>query len=278
MTSQPAPRRVAIAALVIAVANAAPVAAEAPHRSVAVLEFRSGSTALPAVGTRVGRVLASRTSLKLLGDDHARQRFGDGLDRAVVDCAGDAVCIGQIGARLGTDEVLLVGVSELGDVILTIQRIQSSDGTVDGRLAEALAAEAAPSDDELAGYLQRVLPAEDFVRFGVIAIKVNVGGADIWVGGEARGPSPIDPIRVPAPSRYVIEIKKSGFAPFRASIAVPPDSEVNVDAELTRPGKASRWYGTWWIAGAAAVLVAGAITTAVIVSSDASSVPITGHF
>ena len=57
----------------------------------------------------------------------------------MVECAGDAVCIGAIGARLGTDEVLLVGVSELGDVIFTLQRIKSGDGTVDGRVAEALA-------------------------------------------------------------------------------------------------------------------------------------------
>ncbi len=253
--------------------------ADGPRRSTAVLEFRAGSAALPQLGSRIGVVLATRTSLKVLGDDQARQRYGDGLDRAVVDCAGDSACIGAIGHKLGTDEVMLVGVSELGDVILSIQRISSGAGAVTGRVAEALAADAAPTDDELVAYLERVLPAEDFVRFGTIAIKVNVAGAEIWVGGTSRGASPIPAIRVPAPSRYPIEIKKAGFSPFRASVAVPPDGQVDVDAELQQPGRGgSAWYAKWWVAAAAGVIVAGGITAAVLLSRDQSSVPIGGHF
>ncbi|MBK7194560.1 MAG: PEGA domain-containing protein [Myxococcales bacterium] len=253
--------------------------AAAGGRSTAVLEFRSGTKALPAISGRVGGVLSGRTSLKVLGGDQARQRYGEGLDQAVVECAGDAVCIGAIGARLGTDEVLLVGVSELGDVIFTLQRIKSGDGTVDGRVAEALAADTVPSDDDLVGYLERVLPAEDFVRFGTLAIKVNVAGAEIWVGGTSKGRSPIDAIRVPAPSRYPIEIKKAGFAPFRASVQISPDTEVNVDAELTRPGgKASAWYSKWWVVATAGVVVAGAVTTAVILTRESDTVPVMGHF
>ncbi|MBK9031201.1 MAG: PEGA domain-containing protein [Myxococcales bacterium] len=264
-----------IAALMIALV--AP--ARADSRSTAVVEFRSGSAALPDISARVGAVLSGRTSLKVVGGDQARQRYGEGLDRAVVECAGDAVCIGKIGARLGTDEVLLVGVSELGDVIFTLQRIASGDGTVDGRVAEALAADVVPTDDDLVGYLERVLPPEDFVRFGTIAIKVNVAGAEIWVGGIPKGASPIPAFRVPAPSRYPIEIKKAGYAAFRASVSVPPDAEVNVDAELTRPGgRAGAWYSKWWVVATAGVLVAGAVTTAVILTRDVNSVPISGHF
>lgn len=267
-----------LAALVIAMLVPS-VALGGGRRSTAVLEFRAGSAALPDLGSRVGAVLSSRTSLKVLGDDQARQRYGDGLDRAVVDCAGDSACIGAIGAKLGTDEVMLVGVSELGDVILSIQRIESGGGTVAGRVAEALAADAAPTDDELVAYLERVLPAEDFVRFGTIAIKVNVAGAEIWVGGTSRGQSPIPAIKVPAPSSYPIEIKKAGFSPFRASVAVPPDGQVDVDAELQRPGAGgSAWYAKWWVAAAAGVLVAGGVATVYLVTRDDSSVPIGGHF
>ena len=108
---------------------------------------------------------------------------------------------------------------------------------------------------------------------------VNLAGAEIWVGGTSRGKSPIDAIRVPAPSRYPIEIKKAGFSPFRASVAISPDTEVNVDAELTRPGgKGAAWYSKWWVVATAGVVVAGAVTTAVILTRDADSVPVMGHF
>ena len=152
-------RAIAALAALATVTAAVPIAhADDPRRTVAVLEYRSDSTALPAIGSRIATVLRQRTSLRVLGDDQARQRYGTKLAAAVVDCQGDAGCIGAIGSKLGVSEVVLIGVSELGDVILTVQRIDSKDGVVRSRLAEALAADAAPSDDELVGYLGRVLP------------------------------------------------------------------------------------------------------------------------
>lgn len=268
-------RRLLLACAVVAAA-AGPATAEAP--TTAVLEFRSGSSALPDLGARVAAVVGARTSRQVLGSDQARQRFGDGLDQAVAACAGEAACIGAIGGKLRVAEVLLVGVSELGDVILTIQRIGVDDGAVESRIAEALAADAAPTDAELVGYLERVLPVEDFVRFGTISIKVNVAGAEIWVGGQTKGRAPIPAIRVPAPSRYPIEIKKAGFAPFRATVDVPPDGAVDVDAELTRPGGAGGpWYGKWWVVATAGVVVAGAVATTIVLTRDDASVPFTGR-
>ena len=278
----PRPAARAIAALVAAavLAGAAPALAGDPRRAVAVLEFRSDSSALPAVGARFAAVMGSRTSLRVLGGDQARQRYGAGLDADVVKCDGEARCIGAIGQRLGVAEVVLIGVSELGDVILTVQRIESGSGRVDGRLAEALAGDAAPADDELVEYLERVLPPEDFVRFGLIAITVNVGGAEIVVGGHKRGTSPLAAIRVPAPSTYDIAVKKAGFLPFRAEVKVPPDGEMKVNAILQRPGQggAGPWYARWWVAAVAGVVVAGAVTTGYVLSRDRDAVPAGGHF
>ena len=270
-----------VAALALAgvVAGTGPARADDPRRAVAVLEFRSDSTALPQAAARFSAVLASRTSLRVLGDDQARQRYGADLDGDVVRCDGEARCIGAIGKRLGVDEVLLIGVSELGDVILTVQRIDSARGKVEGRLAEALAADAAPAEGELVGYLERVLPPEDFVRFGTIAVKVNVGGAEILVGGQRRGVSPLPAIRVPAPSTYDIEVKKAGFLPFKAEVEVPPDGAMKVNANLQRPGQGgSAWYAKWWVAAAAGVVVAGAVTGGILYARDRDSVPADGRF
>lgn len=266
-------------ALVAAVAMLPAVArAEDPRRAVAVLEFRSDSTALPEIGARFAAVLGTRTSLKVLGDDQARQRYGDGLAADVVACDGEAGCIGRVGKKLGVAEIMLVGVSELGDVILTVQRIDSKSGKVAARLAEALAADSAPDDDQLAAYLERVLPAEDFVRFGTIVIKVNVGGADVIVGGVPRGTSPIPDLRVPAPATYPIEVKKLGYQTFRAEVDVPPDANLKVNATLVKPGQGgAAWYSKWYVAAAAGVLVAGAATSVYLLSRDRDSVPAMGE-
>lgn len=271
-------RRTAAVALAAWLATPGVAAAEDPRRSIAVVEFRSDSSALPKIGARFASLLGSRTSLKVLGDDQARQRYGDDLDADVVACDGEARCIGRVGQKLGVAEVLLVGVSELGDVILTVQRIDSKSGAVRARLAEALAADSAPEDDGLAVYLGRVLPAEDFVRFGTIVIKVNVAGAEVIVGGQTRGNSPIPDLRVPAPATYPIEVKKLGYVTFRAEVDVPPDSNLKVNATLTKPGQGrDAWYSKWYVGAAAGVILAGTVTGVVLLSRDRDSVPIGGE-
>jgi hypothetical protein len=253
------------------------VRADDPRRSVAVLEFRSESPALPQIGRKIADVLSARTSLKVLGDDQARQRYGATLDADVVGCDGEAGCIGRIGQKLKVNEVLLVGVSELGDVIMAVQRIDSKSGRVRARLAEAMAADAAPTDDELGVFLGRVLPVEDFVRFGIIAIRVNVDGADVKVGGTPRGTSPVPDLRVPAPATYPIEVSKVGFVSFRAEVDIAPDANIKVNAQLTRPGQAEdKWYKRWYVGVAAGVIVAGAVTTTVVLVRDRDSVPVDG--
>jgi hypothetical protein len=271
-------RAAALCALAAVLALPTAARAEDPRRSIAVLEFRSDSSALPEIGARFAALLGSRTSLKVLGDDQARQRYGNALDGDVVACDGEARCIGRIGQKLGVAEILLVGVSELGDVILTVQRIDSKSGKVKARLAEALAADSAPEDDGLVVYLGRVLPAEDFIRFGTIVIKVNVAGAEVIVGGQPRGNSPIPDLRVPAPATYPIEVKKLGYLTFRAEVDVPPDANLKVNATLTKPGQGGgAWYSKWYVGAVAGVIIVGAATGTYFLTRERDSVPIGGE-
>ena len=111
-----------------------------PKRKVAVLEYRSGSAALPGIAKRLLDEMTKLTSLQLLGPDQTRTIYGETLDSALVKCAGDAECIAKIGKKVGAAEVVLVGISELGDVILTMQRIDVPARNVVTRVADSLAA------------------------------------------------------------------------------------------------------------------------------------------
>ena len=192
----------------------------------------------------------------------------------MVACQGEADCVARIGADLSAAEVLLVGVSEFGDVILTLQRIDVKSGKVLTRIAEALAPGDEPNDKQLIGWLKRVLPVSDFLQYGTIRIAASVAGARITIGGRDHGLTPVvDPILVLAPATYDIRISKEGYTAFRASIAVPPDGEVDVRSLLTR-----NTTSKWWIAavvGTAAVAIAG--VTWLVLSSEATTVPVGGE-
>lgn len=238
-----------------------------PRRPVAVLEFRSGSPALGSIGERLAKILRDRTSLDVSDQTDARRRYGGDLEKAVAACAGAAPCIARIGRKLKVDEILLVGVADFGDVIVTLQRISAANGKVRARIAEALGSETAADAEALDGFLRRVMPKSDFLRYGTLRIRANVDGARVDVGGIRRGSTPVSPLRVAAPATYRIEVSKPGYIDFRASVAVPPDAEVQVRPVLERRGD-NAWYEKWWVIALAGTVAAGAVTTAVIISFD----------
>ncbi len=270
----------AVAAAMATLAVSAPAAADSdPRRRVAVLEYRAGSKAMPELDDRFAKILAAGTSLDVVDAVEARKRYGSGLDAAVVGCGGEAACVAKLGSRIGAQEILLVGISELGDVILTLQRIDVKKRAVSERIAEALAVDAAPDDSALRRYLERVMPKSDFIRYGVIHIDANLSGAAVEVGGEKRGLTPVPALRLRAPASYEIRVSKDGFVPFRAQVAVPPEGEVRVEAELSRRSSNPRWYQRWWVPVVAGVVVAGAAAGSyVLLTEDPDSVPVSGSF
>ena len=250
-----------------------------PKRKVVVIEYRSGSSALPGIAKRIVETMTKLTSLQLLDPDQTRTVYGDQLDQAIPKCSGDAACIAAIGKKVGAADVLLVGVSELGDVILTVQRIEVAKGEAVTRIADSLAAGAVPSDDQINGYLARLLAPADFMRYGVIDIVANLAGAAVTVGGTSRGLTPIEALKLPAPATYEIRVEKEGFVPFTTKVALPPDGEIKVEAALSRRGGNGAWYGRWYVLAGAGVLVAGAAGTAIYFgtrSETSSTVPVTG--
>jgi hypothetical protein len=254
------------AALVLLAAASGLARAEPdPRRRLAVLEYRGGSAELTGIGGRIAGFLSQRTSLDVVDAEKARAGY-PALESDLSACGGQAGCVAAIGARLGAAEVLLVGVGEFGDVILTLQRIDVAQRRAVSRVAEALAAGDEPDDGQLASWLERVLPASDWSRFGVIRIAASQSGADVAVGGRARGKTPLSPIKVPAPATYDIVVAKPGFVDFRASVAVPPEAEVVVRAELSHRSERP-WYGRWWGVTLIGAVAVGALATTVIVTS-----------
>jgi len=246
-------------------------------RKVAVLEYRAGSAALAGIDVRIAGLLATQTSLDVVDAAEARKQYGAKLDGDVVACGGEAACIAKIGGKVGAKEVLLVGVSEFGDVILTLQRIDVRRRKVAMRIAEALAADADPGDGDLGAYLRRVMPESDFLRYGTIRVSANLAGAEVFLGKERKGTTPVEAIKVRAPATYELRLTHKGYTPFQAKVAVPPEGDIEVTARLTKDGGGGPWYTKWWVVAIAGAAVAGGVGVGFYMSQDdPTSVPATG--
>jgi hypothetical protein len=233
-----------------------------PKRKIAVLEYRSGSSALVGIGAKLAELIGKQTSINVLDPQQARTVFGEQLDQVVVKCGGDAECVAKIGVRLGVTEVILIGVSELGDVILSMQRIDVKTHAVNARMTDSLNSNGTPDSEQLSQYLGRLLPPTDFLRFGIIDIIASQDGALVTVGGERRGTTPIQPLKLKAPETYAIKVEKTGYVPFSTKVQLAPDSEIKVEAELSKR-TAAAWYQHWYVLAGLGVVVAGAAGTTI---------------
>jgi hypothetical protein len=247
-------------------------------RSIAVLEFRAGSARLPEIAMRLGRLLKKGTSHRIVDLETARAQAGVRLDESVARCGGEPRCIAGIGQRLGVEEVLLVGVSELGDVLVAIQRVDSKTGRVLGRTSDSLQPGSEPGEAALEGYLKRLLPPGDFLRWGTLRIRADVEGATVEVDGKPRGVTPLAPIQLTAPSTVDVRVTKSGRVDYVARVDIVPDAAFELRPVLP-PKPARPITSRWWFWAAAGLVVAGTVTTIVVLTDDPpSTVPIEVEF
>ncbi len=242
-------------------------------RTVAVLEFRSGTRAVPRITRTFATRLARLTSHRVIPPSEARRLLGS-VDGDVAQCKGEASCIAAIGNELRCDEVVLVGISQLGDTILAFQRIDSARGVVLARLADTLGRRRRITTSSLDRYLRRLFPAGDFKRYGKIAVRTNTTGDRVFVDGQYRGQTPLPPLRVAAPGRYAIRVTRPGHDDFLARLDVLPDALVEVTPTLGRKHTPTRWYQRWWVwAIVGGVVVASATTAVVLTTRGPDEVP-----
>jgi hypothetical protein len=243
-------------------------------RTIAVLEFRAGVRAAARISTGMAEQLERLTSHKVISPAEARRRLGPAMDGEVARCSGEPACIGSVGRRLGCDEVILVGLSELGDLIVAIQRIDAS-GQVLARLADSLQRRRRISKQQLVSYLRRLLPPTDFKRYGQIVVHSAKDGDEVFLDGALQGRAPLPPLRVSAPARYEVKVTRPGHEPFIARLDVLPDATVEVTPTLSRKTKPLKWYQHWWVWALVGGVAAGTATAvaAVSLSRGPDSVP-----
>jgi len=227
------------------------------RRKVAVVEFRGGVEQAAGLAQRLADRLKKTASLVVMSPIEARQHVAR-IDAEVARCSGDEKCLARLGVQLDVDEVLMVGISKLGDVVLALQRIDTAEQKVIAQLSEVLPPNEEIDDKKLGGWLKQLYPPEVFKRYGFIVVTANVDGATVSINGQEKGETPLEgKVRVLAPRSYRVDLTRSGFTPFAARIDVPPDATVEVRAELAREEGPLPWYKRWYLWAILGGVVAG---------------------
>lgn len=246
-----------------------------PRKSVAVLEYRAGARGARDIGLKLARMLRATAALDVIDVQEARRRIPK-IDSEVARCGGEAACVGNLGVQLGAEEVLLVGVSQLGDIVIALQRIDARRGEAGARLAESLPPDSDVTDEQALNWLKQLFPPEVFRRYGTIAIEADQPGAQVTLNGDGVGRTPLAaPLRVRAPATYDLKLAKSGFVPFQMRVDVLPDANVEVHATLLRESREAPWYKKWYVwAIVGGAVAAGGAATAIYFGTRVDSSPL----
>lgn len=259
----PRPPLVPPAGLRLAQGNPTAIAPTAGD-SVALFEYRNDVKQLSDLVERLTAALTQNTSLSVVNLVEARRRLGPSVDADVARCDGETRCLTGVGERLKVKEVLLLAVSQLGDVVLALQRIDVSEKRVVARYADSLSGGQGVDETRLLGWLQQLYPPEAFKRYGQIRITTDSEGQDaqVYVNAKPKGKTPLsEPLSVLAPGNYRLLVEKPRHLPFSAAVTVMPDTVVEVEARLQREAILQPWYKRWYVwAGIGAGVVAVAAT------------------
>lgn len=246
---------------------------KAPAEGVVVFEYRNDVKALADLPDRLTQALLQNTSLRVVQLSEARRRLGPGIDAEVARCDGETRCLSNVGLKLGVKEVLLLAVSQLGDVVLALQRIEVAEQRVSSRYADSLVGGQAIDEPRILSWLQQLYPPETFKRYGNIQIAANVSGAQVYVNSKASGSTPLtESLHVLAPGNYRILVEKPKFLPFQAAITVMPDTTVEVSATLVSEQRQTPWYKRWYL-WTGIVLGAGVVAATAVAVKLATDVP-----
>ena len=227
-----------------------PLAAWAgPRPVIAVLEYRAGVSDQADLADRFVELMRSKSNAEVLSVQDCRRMLGSGLDAKVSECKEDVACYSRLGAKLGATEILLIRMTEFGTILINVGRILVQ-GAKTGVTVDLDIKPGAPITKlQIYQILRRIYPEEAFRRFGTLEIASNQKGATVMLDTRPVGQTPIQPLKLEAPRKYSIQLRKPGYVPFQATVDLVPNAKLRLNASLSKVGTAESkpWYRQWWV-------------------------------
>jgi len=204
----------------------------------------------------------------------------------------DLACLARAADRRGAD-IALLGAVRLheGELVLHLEAIEVAGAARTGAVDEPLAGDqAALRQGVRRAVIQLLTPA---AFSGSLTIGCNVPRATIIVDGQTRGSTPlVAPIADLTEGSHSVRVEKSGYDPFVSTVDIVYAQRGHVEATMLRRAdvsaeelaaaeevEAQQGIGgpgigpwSWIIAGAGGALLAGGVTTGVLVLFDAAAV------
>ncbi|MBU1239815.1 PEGA domain-containing protein [Myxococcota bacterium] len=251
---------------------------QASRVKVAVIEYRTGVSEQSDLSGRVVSLLQARSNLDIITANDGRRMLGAGFDLMISKCKASPYCLSRLGQKLKAHEVLLIALTEFGNVIISMNRIVVHDSVSKGSADLDVQPGGRVTKIQIYKMLRKIFPRSYFKQWGNLKIRSNISGAGVFLNKKSYGSTPLKPLRLPAPNKYRIRVTKTGYVPFTAAIDLTPRANLSIDATLNPlvvSNKKTAWYKKWWVWTAVGVVVVTSATVTYMMTRPPSSVPLT---
>ncbi len=187
----------------------------------------------------------------------------------------DEGCMAEIGNALGVNYIVNGNIGKIEETYLVnLKVIDIREAKIIGREQESFVG---PADDLLPAArfaLRRVFGAP-FQGEGLMKLSVSEKEAEVLFNGDSLGQSP--KLKNPGTikvGKYRLSAKKEDFFPLERDVFIEPSRQIQVNLTLIQ--EPPEWWETWWFWTTVGVLVAGGVTTGVVLGTMKGNQPETG--
>ena len=250
--------------------------ASGEHLKLAVMPLTARGVPAPTADAMT-QILASELNhiegISVISRDDIRALLDKVATEGELGCTDNLQCIVEIGASFGLSKLVTGSVGKLKDTyVIALQLIDTRRASVENRVLETFDGDADElrhaiklSSYQLTGVDYKPRKGSVDFTFNVEHARVHMGERDLQIEHNRLAVHDL------TPGRYSLRVlaDPADYYPLQTDIYVAPSAD-NVRT-FRVSDKPSPWYERWWVWTAAGVVVAAAVTGALLATQSAPS-------
>ncbi|MEM6531132.1 MAG: PEGA domain-containing protein [Myxococcota bacterium] len=239
--------------------------------SFAILDLRADGVA-PEVAANLTEVLSTEVkrikNTTVISRDDVKSMLELESAKQELGC-DDTSCLAEIAGALGVEKMIVGNVGKLGTrYVLGLRLLDSKRAEAQGRVSETLRGDEAQLIPAVRSASRRLLGIEVEGQ-GSLAVTSSEEAAEVVVDNAETFTLPAPPLNGLNVGKHSLVVRKPGYVDYFSDIYIDPNQTTVVWAPLVE--EPVEWYRQWWVWTGIGVVVAGGITTAILLSSDSES-------
>ncbi|MEM6734030.1 MAG: PEGA domain-containing protein, partial [Myxococcota bacterium] len=239
--------------------------------SFAVLDLRADGVA-PDVAANLTEVLSTEVkrikNTSVISRDDVKSMLDLEAAKQQLGC-DDSACLAEIAGALGVEKIIVGNVGKLGSrYIIGLRLLDSKRAEAQGRVSESLRGDEAQLIPAIRSASRKLLGIV-VEGEGSLAVTSSEESAEIVVDNEASLTLPAPPLTGLTVGKHSLVVRKPGYLDYFSDVYIDPNQTTVVWAPLVE--EPVEWYRQWWVWAGAAAVIAGGITTAILLGDDSDS-------